>query len=721
MGRIAGKKRKGFHGKRPAELNRESMNAPATPAENNSPATAAAIANRETSTSGPNETPKSSKPLCLLKEMKNASANKLENSQFVKEINDGMLTRGKAVNLGLTKLPREEPACGLKIQDFKLLGEAFSAAAVCRACKKSKSKIQLVQKNYERAGLAESLALRCPNCDNEIAFSTSQKVSGNKGGRFEVNKRSVYASHSGRAHLAKFCGTMGLQQPVTTAAFNETLKEIEVAAVSEAMACMKDASARLKEVVLNDDLNRAEVDIVDGGKELVNVAVTVDGTWQKRGHTSKVGVVFVASVDTGEVLDFEVLSHICQTCTWHKNHLSVHEFEKWFEKHRDSCEVNHKGSSGDMENKGAILIFGRSIESRGLRYTEFVGDGDSSCFGKVSEAMKNQYGESYTVTKEECVGHIQKRMGTALTEYKKGMKGKKLADEKTVGGAGRLTQEVIKRIQNYYGFAIRKNKGNLEGMQENIKAIQHHVIQNPQETLEEQHRFCPKSEDTWCRFWKDKINNTNDYKEDQRLPTVFMLELEPIFKRLSNDDLLKRCLKGLTQNQNESINSILWSKISKARYCGKRRIMIAACETTCTANTGAATKSSILQRLGITPGRNTISSFRNEDSSRLKSASKKISIKCRMRRKQLKFQKVKKTKERSYKAGAFGVREEPDLIGKKQAKDSLREKSKKRKALAALCNAVAHDADQSMPSITFVDERTVTVHQETKRRKMKNI
>ena len=66
-------------------------------------------------------------------------------------------------------------------------------------------------------------------------------------------------------------------------------------------------------------------------------------------------------------------------CTWHKNHLSVHEFEKWSEKHRDSCEVNHKGSYGDIENEGAILIFGRSIE---LRYTEFVGDGDSSCFGK---------------------------------------------------------------------------------------------------------------------------------------------------------------------------------------------------------------------------------------------------------------------------------------------------------------------------------------------------
>ena len=97
--------------------------------------------------------------------------------------------------------------------------------------------------------------------------------------------------------------------------------------------------------------------------------------------------------------------------------------------------------------------------------------------------MKNQYGESYNVTKEECVGHIQKGIGTAFNEYKKGMKGKKLADEKTVGGAGRLTQDVIKRIQNYYGLAIRNNKGNLEGMQENIKAIRHHVIQNPEDSV----------------------------------------------------------------------------------------------------------------------------------------------------------------------------------------------------------------------------------------------
>ncbi len=40
-----------------------------------------------------------------------------------------------------------------------------------------------------------------------------------------------------------------------------------------------------------------------------------------------------------------------------------------------------------MENKGAITIFKRSIEKRGLKYTQFIGDGDSSCFGTVLEAV----------------------------------------------------------------------------------------------------------------------------------------------------------------------------------------------------------------------------------------------------------------------------------------------------------------------------------------------
>ena len=51
-------------------------------------------------------------------------------------------------------------------------------------------------------------------------------------------------------------------------------------------------------------------------KNSVSVAaVTNDGAWQKRcGFNSLLAVVFIISVDTGEVLDFEVKCKRCFEC-----------------------------------------------------------------------------------------------------------------------------------------------------------------------------------------------------------------------------------------------------------------------------------------------------------------------------------------------------------------------------------------------------------------------
>ena len=101
----------------------------------------------------------------------------------------------------------------------------------------------------------------------------------------------------------------------------------------------------------------------------------------------------------------------------------------------------------------------------------------------------------------------------------------------------------------------------------------------------------PKSDDTWCKYWKNKSDGTKLYNEDNCLPEVFMAELDPIFQsRLSKNDLLNRCLKGITQNQNEAANGILWSKCSKTKFCGARRVGIAACATIAAFNTGAASQ-----------------------------------------------------------------------------------------------------------------------------------
>ena len=71
--------------------------------------------------------------------------------------------------------------------------------------------------------------------------------------------------------------------------------------------------------------------------------------------------------------------------------------------------------------------------------------------------------EDVEVVKKECVGHVQKQVGSALRKLKKENKG--------LAGKGKLTDALIDRLQNYYGIAIRSNVGNLETMKKLFKLV----------------------------------------------------------------------------------------------------------------------------------------------------------------------------------------------------------------------------------------------------------
>ncbi|GFV66863.1 hypothetical protein TNCV_4258381 [Trichonephila clavipes] len=70
----------------------------------------------------------------------------------------------------------------------------------------------------------------------------------------------------------------------------------------------------------------------------------------------------------------------------------------------------------DGETVGMVRIFQRSLSHRSVRYTSYIGDGDSKTFSSITAS--NPYGEDITVSKIECVGHVQKRMGTRLRKLK---------------------------------------------------------------------------------------------------------------------------------------------------------------------------------------------------------------------------------------------------------------------------------------------------------------
>ena len=159
-----------------------------------------------------------------------------------------------------------------------------------------------------------------------------------------------------------------------------------------------------------------------------SITVSFDGTWQKQSHASMHGVAAVIDVVTGLVVDFEVLSMYCHSCSCKKPQLGADSpaFTAWYAEHKDNCSINYHGSSNAMEVEAAKHLWAWSVQTNGLMYTGMLGDGDSKAYQAVVEV--EPYGPDVEIIREECVNHAHKRMGTALL---------KLSREKKLGGCGR--------------------------------------------------------------------------------------------------------------------------------------------------------------------------------------------------------------------------------------------------------------------------------------------
>ena len=52
---------------------------------------------------------------------------------------------------------------------------------------------------------------------------------------------------------------------------------------------------------------------------VINIGVSFDGTWQKRGFSSHYGIGVCIDILTGLVIDYEVLSSYCHACALKEN------------------------------------------------------------------------------------------------------------------------------------------------------------------------------------------------------------------------------------------------------------------------------------------------------------------------------------------------------------------------------------------------------------------
>ncbi|KAK8779482.1 hypothetical protein V5799_019176 [Amblyomma americanum] len=145
---------------------------------------------------------------------------------------------------------------------------------------------------------------------------------------------------------------------------------------------------------------------------------------------------------------------------------------------------------GRMEVEAALTMFQRSLAKYGLRYTTVLSDGDSRTFHALSEAKVYGF---IKIDKKDCINHVHKRMGTALPN----LVDRKKAQGESLGGRGKLTQEKIKKITNYYGYALRSNSNDVPGMKRAVEATLLHMTSTDDVP---NHSKCPEGADSWCKF-----------------------------------------------------------------------------------------------------------------------------------------------------------------------------------------------------------------------------
>lgn len=153
--------------------------------------------------------------------------------------------------------------------------------------------------------------MSCSSCHKETSLATSTSVA-DMGISYDINRRAVYHSietGSGYEGLVTFCSIMNMPC-ISKPAYHQQMESILVFLEEEATEEMKNAGRELHELEIPNET---------GDDGIVDVAVSFDGTWVKRGFTSLTGVVFVISVDTGKVLDYQCLSKACQKCSLKKS------------------------------------------------------------------------------------------------------------------------------------------------------------------------------------------------------------------------------------------------------------------------------------------------------------------------------------------------------------------------------------------------------------------
>lgn len=412
-------------------------------------------------------------------------------------------------------------------------------------------------------GFATKIELFCQNCGKVYnSIFSSPRESESK--RFEANKKLVEAFlkiGKGHAALEVFSMAIGIHC-MDKKTFAKCLS-----ALYEEKKCFKNDILELSRNIVRKK-HQELYGFTD--EQIIDIGVSYDGTWMKRGHTSLYGIGLVIDILTGLILDFQIMSKYCSECNAAKRDLGSKtvEFSIWFESHKPECAANFSGSSNAMEMKAAEILWKRSVDVCNMQYTTVLSDGDSKTFQHLLSL--NVYGEDVKISKEECINHVAKRLGTGLRNKVAEWRGKGV----TLGGKkeGSLKEDTILKLTNFYRKSIKDNVPDVQKMKSAVYASLFHTSSSDKLP---KHNKCPVGSDSWC-FYQRALANDEKPKSHKVMKTKIsedvLAKILPVYQRLASNSVLERCVSGKTQNMNESAHSVIWRNCSKETFVSQKRL-----------------------------------------------------------------------------------------------------------------------------------------------------
>ena len=286
--------------------------------------------------------------------------------------------------------------------------------------------------------------------------------------------------------------------------------------------------------------------------------MSFDASWHRRGHYSNQG--FGAAIDSvsGKVLDYDFCQRVCRKClawTDERKTANPEEYSSFISKHEEECAANFTGTSQAMEGEIAVKLWQRSLSQHQLVYSTYIGDGDSSSFKRV--VASDPYNGQEQVRKEECLGHVQKRLKKHL---KKGS-----------STSPAIAKSKVERIGQLYALVVVLNRGKSAT---EIQLTLHNLLDH----LAEKHANCPSASTSWCYYGRALAER--ELKPEVSLPKLRQPYLSvpeiaranEVFSLFASEAMCSSLTMGKTQNSNEALHSVVWHNSPKAKHVGQKSI-----------------------------------------------------------------------------------------------------------------------------------------------------